>query len=161
MCLYLDYPLQYTVTHTLYCKGCGKVNTYTARQIAEQLQQDAPDMNLRTVRYYTQIGLIPSLEVIGNRRVYTDVHLSFLRAIVTLSKTGDTLAAIREKISSLTLEEVEKIGDKLSLYRSGNVMDHDTVHVSEDVILTVGPRISSELKEQMMITLSRMLKGEQ
>jgi len=136
------------------------VNTFTARQLAEQLQQDAPEMNLRTIRYYTQIGLIPALELAGNKRVYTDVHLSFLRAIVTLSKTGVTLATIKEKLSNLTFEEVEKIGDKLSLYQSGNVLDHETIIMSEDVMLTVGPRISSELKEQMMIALSRMMKGE-
>ncbi len=69
---------------------------YTAKQIAEILQQDDPKMNLRTVRYYTQIGMVPALELLGNKRVYTDRHIHFFRAIVTLTRTGESLASIQE-----------------------------------------------------------------
>lgn len=57
------------------------MNSYTAKQIAEMLQQDDPRMNLRTVRYYTQIGMVPPLELAGNKRVYTDNHLHYFRQL--------------------------------------------------------------------------------
>lgn len=137
------------------------MKTYTAQQLSELLQQEAPDMNLRTVRYYTQIGLLPPLDLFGNKRVYTDKHLHYLRAIVTLSKTGETLAAIQDKLARLTIEQIEKIGDKLALYRSEHVLENETLQVSKDVLLTISPRVSDELKERMIHTLTQMLKGEQ
>ncbi|MGO4374805.1 hypothetical protein AB4Z21_29450 [Paenibacillus sp. MCAF20] len=39
---------------------------YTAKQLTEVLQHEDAGMNLRTVRYYTQIGVIPPLETVGN-----------------------------------------------------------------------------------------------
>lgn len=137
------------------------MNTYTAKQVAEVLQREDPQMNLRTVRYYTQIGMLPPLELAGNRRVYTDSHLHYLRAILVLSKSGETLASAQEKLAGLPLAEVMKIGDNLRLYQSDQML-HSELHViSEDVILSVSPRISAPLKEKMIATVTRLLQEEE
>lgn len=136
------------------------MNTYTAKQLAEILELEDPQMNLRTVRYYTQIGMLPPLELAGNRRVYTDSHLHYLRAILVLSKSGETLASAQEKLAGLPLEEVIKIGEHLRMYQSGQLLHNETHVVSEDVVLSVSPRISPELKEKMIATVTRLLQEE-
>ncbi|MEK3794260.1 MerR family transcriptional regulator [Paenibacillus sp. FSL R7-0204] len=136
------------------------MNTYTAKQVAEVLHREDPQMNLRTVRYYTQIGMLPPLELVGNKRAYTDSHLHYLRAILVLSKSGETLASAQEKLAELTIDEIIKLGDNLRLYQSDQML-HSELHViSEDVILSVSPRISAVLKEKMVEAVTRLLQEE-
>ncbi|WP_028610854.1 MerR family transcriptional regulator [Paenibacillus harenae] len=137
------------------------MDTYTAKQIAELIQNEDPAMNLRTVRYYTQIGIIPPLELAGNKRVYTNTHVQYLRAIITLSRTGETLAAIQEKLKNLSMEEIEKIGDQLHLFKSDRVLENETHQITGDVIITLSPRISAELKQKVIDSVSMLLRGEQ
>jgi DNA-binding transcriptional MerR regulator len=136
------------------------VEAYTAKQVTDILQKDDPEMNLRTVRYYTQIGIIPPLELVGNKRVYTTKHLCYFRAILTLTHSGDTLATIQEKLKTLPIEEIKKMGDHLHLYRSKQILTNDTHVISEDVIISMSPRLSAELRAKMVETVSQMLKGE-
>ncbi|ETT48476.1 MULTISPECIES: MerR family transcriptional regulator [unclassified Paenibacillus] len=137
------------------------MNTYTAKQVAEVLQREDPQMNLRTVRYYTQIGMLPPLALAGNKRVYTDNHLHYLRAILVLSKSGETLASAQEKLAGLPLDDVIKLGDNLRLYQSDQML-HSELHViSEEVILSVSPRISPSLKEKMIAAVTRLLQEEE
>jgi DNA-binding transcriptional MerR regulator len=136
------------------------METYTAKQVTEMLQEDDPGINLRTVRYYTQIGIIPPLELVGNKRVYTTNHLNYFRAILTLSHSGETLAGIQEKLAALHMEDIRKIGDNLHLYRSKQLLTNETHVISEDVIISMSPRISAELRAKMVETVSHMLKGE-
>jgi len=136
------------------------LNAYTANQIAEILQKDDPQMNLRTVRYYTQIGVIPPLELVGNKRTYTDSHLQHFRAILALSKSGETLASAQEKLKGLSIEDIIKIGENLRLYHSNQVLQNETHVINEDVILSVSSRISPELKTKMIETVAQLLKGE-
>jgi DNA-binding transcriptional MerR regulator len=136
------------------------MNTYTAKQVAEVLQNEDPQMNLRTVRYYTQIGMLPPLELVGNKRAYTDNHLHYLRAILVLSRSGETLSSAQEKLAGLAIDEVIKIGENLRLYQSEQMIRNETHVVSEDVILSVSSRISPELKEKMIETVTRLLQEE-
>jgi DNA-binding transcriptional MerR regulator len=131
---------------------------YTAKQVAEILGKEDPQINLRTVRYYTQIGLVPPLELVGNRRGYTDNHIHHFRAILTLSKSGETLASIQEKLKKLSLEEITKIGESLHLLQSNNIINNETYVINEDVIISMSPRISTELRTQMIATVSQMIK---
>jgi DNA-binding transcriptional MerR regulator len=133
---------------------------YSAKQVAEILEKEDPQMNLRTVRYYTQIGLIPPLELVGNRRGYTEKHIDYFRAIITLSKSGETLASIQKKLNTLSQEEVAKIGENLQLLQSKNLLHNETVVINEDVIITMSPRISAELRTKMIATVSQMVQGE-
>ncbi|MUT65697.1 MerR family transcriptional regulator [Paenibacillus sp. NEAU-GSW1] len=136
------------------------MNSYTAKQIAEILQQADPRMNLRTVRYYTQIGMIPPLELVGNKRVYTDNHIHYFRAIITLSRTGETLASIQETLKKLSLEDIEKISQQLTLYEPSRIIENETLKITDDVIITISPRISAELKQRVIDSISQALRGE-
>jgi DNA-binding transcriptional MerR regulator len=136
------------------------VELYSAKQVAEILEKEDPHMNLRTVRYYTQLGLIPPLELVGNRRGYTEKHIDYFRAILTLSKSGETLASIQEKLNTLSREEVAKIGENLHLLQSKTILHNETVVINEDVIISMSPRISAELRTKMIETVSQMIQGE-
>ncbi|MDQ8735814.1 MerR family transcriptional regulator [Paenibacillus sp. LHD-38] len=130
---------------------------YTAKQLSEILQEHDEGMNLRTVRYYTQIGLVPPLELVGNKRVYTVSHLDYFRAIRTLSKAGESLQVIQEKLGTMPIEEIRKIGELMPFYQPNN--DHETVKVNDDVLITLSPRISVEIKERVINSVAQILKG--
>jgi len=136
------------------------MNSYTAKQVAEILQQDDPRINLRTVRYYTQIGMVPPLELVGNKRVYTDNHLHHFRAIITLSRTGETLASIQETLKQLSMEDIEKISQQIRLVESGRIIENETLRITDDVIITISPRISAEVKQRVIESVSQALRGE-
>lgn len=136
------------------------MNNYTAKQLTEILQLDDPQINLRTVRYYTQIGVIPPLELIGNKRVYTENHLYYFRAILTLTKSGETLAGIQEKLHGLPIDEVIRIGEKLPLYQTDQMLKHETHVISEDIIISLSPQISAKLKTRIIETVSQLVKGD-
>lgn len=135
------------------------MNQYTAKRISEILQEDDTKMNLRTVRYYTQIGMVPPLELVGNKRVYTDKHIHYFRAIITLSRTGENLASIQEKLKLLSVEEVEKIGQLMSLYSPDRVLENETLTITDDVSITLSPRVSAELKQKVIDSVSQVLRG--
>ncbi|WP_339313786.1 MerR family transcriptional regulator [Paenibacillus sp. FSL M7-0896] len=136
------------------------MHTYTAKQLAEVLQNEDPQMNLRTVRYYTQIGMLPPLELVGNKRAYTDSHLHYLRAILVLTRSGETLASAQEKLAGLTMDEIMKLGDNLRLYQSDQMLQSEMHVVSEDVILSISPRITPALKMKMVEALTRLVQEE-
>lgn len=135
------------------------MNHYTAKQMAEILQNDDLQMNVRTVRYYTQIGVIPALELVGNKRMYTDNHIHYFRAILTLSKSGETLAAIQEKLQGLSIEDIEKIGDKLPLYQSEQMLNHETHIINKDVFISLNTLTSPELKSKIIEAVSLLVNG--
>lgn len=137
------------------------MQTYTARQITDILENEGQNINLRTVRYYTQIGIIPPLELVGNKRVYTDKHLHYFRAVLTLAKTGESLSSIQEKLQSLSLEAIEKISEQMPLYQSNRILENETHKINDDVFITLSPKISAEMKQKVINSVSQILKGEQ
>ncbi|EJQ13412.1 hypothetical protein IE3_02311 [Bacillus cereus BAG3X2-1] len=136
------------------------METFTAKQITEILQKEGANINLRTVRYYTQIEIVPPLELVGNKRAYTEKHLHYFRAIITLSKTGETLASIQEKLKEMSLEEIIKIGERMTFYQSDKILQHETHKVNDDVFITLSANVSDELKQQVINSVSQILKGE-
>ncbi|WP_281889991.1 MerR family transcriptional regulator [Paenibacillus sp. YYML68] len=136
------------------------MNSYTAKQVAEILQKDDPRMNLRTVRYYTQIGMVPPLELMGNKRVYTDNHIHYFRAIITLSRTGETLASIQGTLKKLSLVDIEKISQQLTWYEPSRMIENETLKITDDVMITISPRISAELKQRVIDSVSQALRGD-
>jgi len=136
------------------------MNSFTAKQIADLLQQDDPRMNLRTVRYYTQIGMVPPLELVGNKRVYTDKHIVYFRAIITLSRTGETLASIQETLNKLPLADIEKISRQLPWYEPSRIIENETLKITDDVMITISPRLSAALKQKVIDSVSQALRGE-
>ncbi|PFC04158.1 MerR family transcriptional regulator [Bacillus cereus] len=136
------------------------METFTAKQITEILQKEGANINLRTVRYYTQIEIVPPLQLVGNKRAYTEKHLHYFRAIITLSKTGETLASIQEKLKEMSLEEIIKIGERMTFYQSDKILQHETHKVNDDVFITLSANVSDELKQQVINSVSQILKGE-
>ncbi|MEK4745678.1 MULTISPECIES: MerR family transcriptional regulator [unclassified Bacillus (in: firmicutes)] len=136
------------------------MDIYTAKQVTEILQKEGANINLRTVRYYTQIEIVPPLELVGNKRAYTEKHLHYFRAIITLSKTGETLASIQEKLKGLSLKEIIKIGERMTFYQSDKILEHETHKVNDDVFITLSANVSAELKQQVINSVSQILKGE-
>lgn len=130
---------------------------YTAKQISVILQEHDEGINLRTVRYYTQIGLVPPLELVGNKRMYTDSHLNYFRAIRTLSKAGESLQVIQEKLKIMSAEEIHKIGELMPFYQPNN--NNQLVKITDDVMITLSPSITAEIKEKVINSVSQILKG--
>lgn len=133
---------------------------YTAQQVAELLKREDPQMNLRTVRYYTQLGIVPPLELVGNKRAYTDRHLHYFRAILTLARSGESLADIQERLKEMPLEEIAKLGEKLPLYRADRMLRQETRVVNEDVVVSASDRISPETLDRIVSAVGRILEED-
>jgi DNA-binding transcriptional MerR regulator len=133
---------------------------FTAKQIADQLSVEGMKINLRTVRYYTQIEIIPPLITFGRKRVYTDLHLDYLRAIFTLSRAGETLAAIRDKLGTLSQTEIQKIGNQMDLYQAENILNRETTKINEDVFITLNTGIAASTKQKIVDAVSQIVKED-
>jgi len=134
------------------------LNTYTGKQITELLNNEGADLNLRTVRYYTQIEIVPPLELVGNKRVYTDHHVHYFRAVLTLSKTGESLASIQETLRSMSLEEVKSIGAQLPLYQSKQIQNQEMHQVNEDVFVAMNRNLSADVRHKVIESVTQILK---
>ncbi|MNE79697.1 hypothetical protein D3C80_1762060 [compost metagenome] len=55
-------------------------------------------------------------------------------------------------------DEIAKLGERLKFLQPEQLLSGDTLVVSEDVMLTVSPRISAELRLELQDTITRMLK---
>lgn len=64
---------------------------YTLKQFAQMFGTTE-----HTVRYYTDIGLLPCKRDGGNRRVFDDVSVNWMRAIACLRNCGASISAITE-----------------------------------------------------------------
>lgn len=137
------------------------MSSYTAKQITELLQQEGADIHLRTIRYYTQIGMVPPLETVGNKRVYTDVHLAYFRAILTLSKTGETLASIQQKLQALSMDEIKKIGKQMTLYQSENLITRETTKINDDAFITFSSNVPEHMKQKIVDSISNIMKEDE
>ncbi|XID94091.1 MerR family transcriptional regulator [Paenibacillaceae bacterium WGS1546] len=135
-------------------------SAYTAQQIAELLKREDPQMNLRTVRYYTQLGVVPPLELVGNKRAYTERHLHYFRAILTLAKSGETLAEIQDRLTGMPIEEIAKLGEKLPLYRADRMLRQETRVVNEDVVVSASDRVPPGTLDRIVSAVSRILKED-
>ncbi|MCO7128271.1 MerR family transcriptional regulator [Sporolactobacillus shoreicorticis] len=133
---------------------------FTAKQIADQLTSEGTKINLRTVRYYTQIEIIPPLVTVGKKRVYTDLHLDYLRAILTLSHAGETLAAIRDKLDKCSRTEIRKIGNQMNLYLAENILNRETTKINEDVFVTLNTEIAASTKQKIVDAVSQIMKED-
>ncbi|MEB4857558.1 MerR family transcriptional regulator [Priestia aryabhattai] len=134
------------------------MKTYTGKQITELLNNEGADLNLRTVRYYTQIEIVPPLELVGNKRVYTDQHVHYFRAALTLSKAGKSLASIQETLRSMSVEEVKSIGAQLPLYQSKQIQNQEMHQVNEDVFVAMNRKLSADVRQKVIESVTQILK---
>ena len=76
---------------------------YTMKQFAEMFQTTE-----HTLRYYTDIGLLPCKRDSGNRRVFDDASANWMQGITYLKKCGASLQDIKEYCRLCQLEESEE-----------------------------------------------------
>jgi DNA-binding transcriptional MerR regulator len=143
-------------------RGGGKVNEYTAQQVSDILINEDPKMNLRTVRYYSQCGFIPDLvdSEHAKRKVYTDYHLAYFRAFRTMSKAGEKLDAIKEKLEPMSYAQLCSVGNEMAFYNTSRVLEHQTVLIDPRVSVVFHKEIDSSVRKKIIETVSTILKGE-
>lgn len=76
---------------------------YTIKQFAELF-----DVSEHTVRYYTDIGILPCKRDSGNRRVFDDESANWMQGIVCLKGCGASIDDIKEYCRLCHLEDSEE-----------------------------------------------------
>ena len=76
--------------------------TYTIKQFAEKFS-----VSEHTVRYYTDIGLLPCKRDSGNRRVFDDESTNWMQGICCLKGCGASIEDIKEYCRLCLLPESE------------------------------------------------------
>ena len=76
---------------------------YTVRQFADIFHTTE-----HTIRYYTDIGLLPCQRDEGNRRVFDEESVNWMQGIVCLKGCGASIEDIKEYCRLCRLEENEK-----------------------------------------------------
>ena len=76
---------------------------YTIKQMAEMF-----DVTEHTLRYYTDLGLLPCERDGGNRRVFNDESVNWMEGIKCLKGCGASIEDIKEYCRLCLLEESKK-----------------------------------------------------
>ena len=76
---------------------------YTIKQFAEQFHTTE-----HTVRYYTDIGLLPCQRDGGNRRIFDEESVNWMQGILCLKGCGASIEDIKEYCRLCHLEENQK-----------------------------------------------------
>jgi DNA-binding transcriptional MerR regulator len=121
---------------------------YTVREVAKMV-----DLTEHTVRYYTDMGLVPSVQRdINNNRLFDDESLNWLTAAKFLKQCGMSIKDIK-KFVELCLEGVSTIQERYEIIlkqktvalaqveeakRSVKYMEHKAKHYL-DIINAVTP----------------------
>ena len=77
--------------------------TYTIRQMAERFH-----VTEHTIRYYTDIGLLPCRRDAGNRRIFDEESVNWMQGITCLKGCGASIEDISEYCRLCLLEESEE-----------------------------------------------------
>lgn len=76
---------------------------YTIKQFAKMFHTTE-----HTIRYYTDIGLLPCSRDSGNRRVFDDESVNWMQGITCLKGCGASIEDIKEYCRLCHLEETEE-----------------------------------------------------
>ncbi len=76
---------------------------YTIKQFAEMFHTTE-----HTIRYYTDISLLPCVRDDGNRRLFDEESVNWMRGITYLKNCGASIKDIREYCRLCCLEESEE-----------------------------------------------------
>lgn len=77
--------------------------TYTIRQFTELFHTTE-----HTLRYYTDIGLLPCRRDNGNHRLFDDTSVNWMRAVTCLKNCGTPVKEIKRYFDLCRLEESEE-----------------------------------------------------
>lgn len=75
---------------------------YTLKEFAKMF-----NLTEHTIRYYTDIGLLPCLRNSGNRRVFDEKSVNWMKSITCLKGCGASIETIKEYLQLCLLEESE------------------------------------------------------
>lgn len=76
---------------------------YTIKQMAEMF-----GVSQHTVRYYTDLNLLPCLRDDNNRRIFTEESVNWMHGIMCLKGCGASLDEIKEYCRLCLMEESER-----------------------------------------------------
>lgn len=101
--------LQYTVIIPAHCKKGVKFMTYTAKEVAQKLQNEGySDVTARTVNYYAFEKKMFEVSLTG-KSCFTEKEIEKIKAIKILQQTTNfTLEQIREIINKYDYEDIVK-----------------------------------------------------
>lgn len=74
--------------------------TYSIKKFAEMFS-----VSEHTVRYYTDIGLLPCKRINGNRRIFDEESVNWMQGILCLKGCGASIEDIKEYCQLCLLEE--------------------------------------------------------
>jgi len=110
--------------------------------------------------------MVPDLELIGNRRMYTEKHLDFFRAIRTMSKTGKKLAEIQKELQVMEPERIKRIGhqmpnftpEKLFEAISYEPAEMEQIELHAEVILQIHSNYDAKKKEKIVAAVKKIIE---
>lgn len=133
---------------------------YTAEQLTKILRSEGYTVELRTVKYYAQIGVLSERPKVHGRRVFTDQHLEELRAVLTLKKTGKRLSEIKQIVSKQPTSTLRKISDH-SYLSAEYILEHERVQVHPQIQLQFHREVDPTLKKRVIAAIEKELKGDE
>lgn len=137
---------------------------YTAQELVDMLNRDEGEaFTVRKVRYYAQIELLSSPELVNGKKKYTDKHLEELRAIRKLQKTGSTLDDIKTEIRGLGQKELSKVSQNAMYFSQKSILDKNVVSINTDIALLFGNDVEDSLQEEIVRNVRQIInnhKGE-
>ena len=145
------------------------MNTYTAKQMAEILQEEGKtEITLRKIRYYAQTKVLPVQELVDGKLVYTDNHLDFLRALCTMKQTNQSLEQIKTSLQHDNINSWRGLAKTESSYSvlhdlSTNIMEKQIEMINEDISIVFSNRMDSVVKQEILdsvVSIYTKHKGE-
>lgn len=134
------------------------MKTYSARELAEILNSEGDEsMTERRIRHYRDIDLLPPLYRIKNKNYFTENHLSYLRAMRTMQRTGESLSNIGETLMHLEIRDWNQIGKRMNYVSSNYVLSTVVEQVNEDISVTFSDRVLVDERDAVLNAVKNCL----
>ena len=122
--------------------------TYTVKEFAEMFHTTE-----HTVRYYTDIGLLPCKRDGGNHRIFDETAVNWMKGITCLKNCGMPMKDIKSYFDLCQLEESEE--NLLARYRI-IARQHDAAHKKVAEAKATADYIDHKLKHYEEILAGRI-----
>ncbi|WP_044640468.1 MerR family transcriptional regulator [Risungbinella massiliensis] len=136
------------------------MNTYTAEQLTTLLQSEGYPIELRTVKYYAQLGILSERPKWNGRKVFVEKHLDELRAILTLKRTGKNLTEIKELLPTQTASSLKKLSSQRSYISADYLLEYETVAVHPQINVQFHQETPEKLKTKVVQAIQKATQEE-
>ncbi|MEZ5673333.1 MAG: MerR family transcriptional regulator [Thiotrichaceae bacterium] len=103
--------------------------------------------SIRTIRYYEEEGLLKPIRTAGGTRLYSDVHIARLRAILQLTRNG------------LSLTSIKAISQVRQCCTTGQESSQQVTVLLEQILETIESQIAELHRlEEEMVTAKQVIK---